>query len=293
MTEPIINFRNFSWKYEGTDFLALSGINLKIERGEFLGVMGENGAGKTTLCRAINGLIPHRFKGDLGGDLIIDGQFDTFSTPLEVLAQRVGVVGSDPSAQFLRGTVEEEVVFVAENIGLPVDEIESRLETVLKLVNIDKKFLQKAPTDLSGGQKQRVAIAAALMGEPDIIILDEPTSQVDPIGKQEIIDVVEKLCSARNTTVILVEHRANEILRYADRVILLANGELVMHDEPREFFKQVDFLLEKGVYPPEIAQFGYKVIHDPQFSHLNLTKEDIPLTVEDGVGFVNRIMASV
>ncbi len=290
MGKKIIEFRDFSWTYEGTDFKALDKINLTIEKGEFLGIMGENGAGKTTLCRAINGLIPHRFKGDLGGDLVIDGELDTFDTPLEILTSRVGVVGSDPSAQFLRGTVEEEVVFVAENIGLPVSEIEERLHSVLKTVKIDEKFLQKAPTDLSGGQKQRVAIAAALMGNPEIMILDEPTSQVDPVGKEEIVEVVERLCCDRNVAVILVEHRSNEILEVADTVILLSQGKLLLKDAPRPFFANVDLLLERGVYPPQIAQFGKKVLTDPFFSGFNLDPDDLPMNVEDGVRFIKRIL---
>ena len=172
--EPIIEFKDFSWNYQNTDFQALKDINLTIYKGEFVGIMGQNGSGKTTLCRCINGLIPHRFRGGLSGNVTICGTLDSFDTPLAKLVQNVGMVSSDPDAQFLRGTVEEEIVFGAENMGIPVDEIESRLAIILERVNLDKSFLTKPPTNLSGGQKQRVAIAAALMVNPKIMVLDEP-----------------------------------------------------------------------------------------------------------------------
>lgn len=286
MRNQMISFRNFSWTYEGFEKKALNDITFDVEKGEFLGIMGQNDSGKTTICRAINGLIPHRFKGDLGGNVVLEGQYDSFDTKLDQLAQKVGMVGSDPSAQFLRGTVEEEIVFVAENMGLSVSEIEERLRNVLVTVNISEEFLQKPPTDLSGGQKQRVAIAAALMARPDIIVLDEPTSQVDPMGKQEIIEVVEKLRKEHDMTVVLVEHRSNEILKYADHVALINDGDLILHEPPQVFFRQVDKLLEYGVYPPQIAQFGSNVIKDPDFAYLGLTNEDIPLTVDEGYEFI-------
>ncbi|QRN85937.1 ATP-binding cassette domain-containing protein [Clostridia bacterium] len=286
MGNQMISFQNFSWTYEGYEKKALNDITLEVGKGEFIGIMGQNDSGKTTLCRAINGLIPHRFKGDLGGNVILAGQYDSFDTDLATLAQKVGMVGSDPSAQFLRGTVEEEIVFVAENMGLNVSEIEERLKNVLRTVNVSDEFLQKAPTDLSGGQKQRVAIAAALMARPEIIVLDEPTSQVDPMGKQEIIEVVEKLRKEHDMTVVLVEHRSNEILEYADHVALVHNGDLIMHEPPKIFFRQVNKLLEYGVYPPQIAQFGNDVIRDPDFAYLGFTNDDIPLTVDEGYDFI-------
>ena len=293
MSEAIIEFRDLSWKYDGTDFNALEKINLRINKGEFIGVMGQNGAGKTTFCRCINGLIPHRFRGGLSGEVIINGSMDTFETPISELCQWAGMVSSDPDAQFLRGSVEEEIVFAAENAGVPADVIEERLDEILKKVNLDKKFLERPPTNLSGGQKQRVAIAAALIVNPKIMVLDEPTSQVDPMGKIEVIEVLEKLRKESEMTIILVEHRSDEILKYADRVLLIDEGKLLLDEPPRKFFQNIDLLMSKGVYPPQVAQFAKKCLDDPVFAKAGIKPDQFPVTVEDGLEFMKLIMEQV
>jgi energy-coupling factor transporter ATP-binding protein EcfA2 len=290
MSNSIIEFCNFSWKYTDTDFQALKDVSFQINKGEFVGIMGQNGAGKTTLCRCINGLIPHRFRGMMTGSVILDGQYDTFDTPINKLCQMVGLVSSDPDAQFLRGTVEEEIVFAAENAGIPVDEIGERLETILQRVNLDKSYLTRPPTNLSGGQKQRVAIAAALIVNPMIMVLDEPTSQVDPMGKAEVIEVLEKLRKEQDVTILLVEHRSDEILKYADRVLLIDDGKVLLNEPPRQFFQNVDLLLEKGVYPPQVAQFAKLIFEDPDFARFGLKSNEFPLTVEDGIAFIHNLV---
>lgn len=290
MSNSIIEFCNFSWKYTDTDFQALNDVSFQINKGEFVGIMGQNGAGKTTLCRCINGLIPHRFRGMMTGSIIIDGQYDTFDTPINKLCQMVGLVSSDPDAQFLRGTVEEEIVFAAENAGIPVEEIGERLDYILQRVNLDRSYLTRPPTNLSGGQKQRVAIAAALIVNPMIMVLDEPTSQVDPMGKAEVIEVLEKLRKEQDVTILLVEHRSDEILKYADRVLLIDDGKVLLNEPPRQFFQNVDLLLEKGVYPPQVAQFAKLVFEDPDFARFGLKSNEFPLTVEDGVAFIQNLV---
>lgn len=290
MWDTIIEFKNLSWKYVDTDFMALDDINLKIERGQFIGIMGQNGAGKTTLCRCLNGLIPHRFRGELSGAAEINGSMDTFDTPINVICQTVGMVSSDPDAQFLRGTVEEEIVFAAENAGVPVDEIESRLASILKLVNLNESFLSRPPSNLSGGQKQRVAIAASLIVNPSVMVLDEPTSQVDPMGKIEVIEVLEKLREESDMTIILVEHRSDEILKYADRVLLIDGGKLLLDQPPREFFQNVELLMEKGVYPPQVAQFAKLCYDDPEFAHRGFRLDRFPVTVDDGYEFIQKVL---
>lgn len=266
---------------------ALKDINLKLKKGEFIGVMGQNGAGKTTFCRCLNSLIPNRFNGRMKGRVLIAGNLDTFERKIHECARKVGMVFQDPDAQFIRGTVEEEIVFGAENMGVPLEEIRSRLAWTLKEVNLSPEFLKKPPTDLSGGQKQRVAIAASLILQPEILVLDEPTSQVDPIGKMEVFEVIEKLRKSQNMTVVLVEHRADEIVKFADRVILIDDGSILLDEPPNKFFQKVDLLLSKGVYPPQVAQLGYLLHQDPD---IRLPKEEIPVTIEEGVACLTKVL---
>jgi energy-coupling factor transport system ATP-binding protein len=281
-----IEIEHLSFMYKDTDFWALQDINLSIEQGEFVGIMGQNGAGKTTLCRCLNGLIPSRFNGRMKGRVMLAGKYDTFETPVYECARIVGMVTQDPDAQFIRGTVEEEIVFAAENVGLPIETIKERLEWTLEQVNLNREFLNKPPTNLSGGQKQRVAIAASLILKPDILVLDEPTAQVDPIGKVEVIEVIEKLRAEQNMTVVIVEHRSDELLKFADRVVLLDEGQLLLDEPPSKFYKHVDLLLERGVYPPQVALLGNLLHKDPD---IKLPQDEIPLTVEEGVKCLDKL----
>jgi energy-coupling factor transporter ATP-binding protein EcfA2 len=292
--EYVVEIENLSWMYKGNDVenqeeekWVLKGVNLKFKRGEFIGIMGENGAGKTTLCRCLNGLIPNRFNGRMKGKVTIAGCIDTFESKIHECVRKVGMVFQDPDAQFIRGSVEEEVTFAAENLGLPVDEIERRLSWTMKEVNLPMEFLKKPPTDLSGGQKQRVAIAASLIMKPEIMVLDEPTSQIDPLGKVEVFEVIENLRRSQNMTVILVEHRADEILRFADRVVLIDDGQVLLDEPPKSFFKRVDLLLSKGVYPPQVAQLGYLLHQDKE---INLPLEEIPVTIEEGIACLEKLL---
>jgi len=285
--EYIIDIDNLSWQYKDTEKWVLKDISLKIKKGEFIGIMGQNGAGKSTFCRCLNGLIPHRFNGSMKGKVMIDGEIDTFDMPIAECARKVGMVFQDPDAQFIRGTVEEEIVFGAENAGFSIQEIKDRLEWTLNEVNLDRGFLDKPPSDLSGGQKQRVAIAASLILKPKIMVLDEPTSQVDPIGKLEVFKVIQRLRKEHDMTVILIEHRSDEILKFADRVLLLDEGQILMSEPPNKFFQKVDLLEAKCVYPPQVAQLGYLLHKDPD---IQLPMEEIPVTVEQGIECLKKIL---
>lgn len=287
--EHVIEIQNLSWKYKGFEDWVLKDISLQVKKGEFIGIMGQNGSGKSTLCRSLNGLIPHRFNGSMKGKVLIGGKLDTFEMSIADCARKVGMVFQDPDAQFIRGTVEEEIVFGAENVGLPIKEIKERLEWTLNEVNLNRDFLNKPPSDLSGGQKQRVAIAASLILKPDIMVLDEPTAQVDPMGKLEVFKVIERLRKEHDMTVILVEHRADEILKFADRVVLLDQGSIVLSEPPCQFFKKVDVLLDKCVYPPQIAQLGYLLSQDPE---IRLPAHEIPVTVEDGIQCLTKLLCT-
>ena len=255
--------QNLWWKYEASDNWILKDINLKVEKGEFLAITGPSGAGKTTLCVCLNGLIPHSNPGTIRGKIVIAGMNVKEHTVSE-LSGKVGMLFQDPESQFIGMSVEEEVVFGPENQGLPRDEIERRLNWALKMVRMEGT-LSKAPHELSGGQKQRVAIASTLVMLPEIMVLDEPTSELDPIGKAEVFSIISDLRKNVEMTIILVEHETEEIAKYADRVVLLDEGKIVYDEKPRKFFSRVDELKKNGVSPPQVTEFTSLLLRDKTY----------------------------
>jgi len=250
-----VQVKDLWWKYDGSQDWNLKGINLEVEKGEFLAIVGPTGAGKSTLCMCLNGLIPHNFMGTIKGTVVVGGM-NTLEKRVADLSEKVGLVFDDPESQFIGMSVEEELVFGPENLGVPKEEIKQRMDQALDIVRM-KDYLNKAPYELSGGQKQRIAIASALVTRPEIMVLDEPTSQLDPVGKAEVFSVISELKRNHNVTIILVEHLTEEIVKYADRVILLYGGRIELEGSPKDFFKEVDLLKEKGVFPPQVTELGY------------------------------------
>ncbi|MEM2897510.1 MAG: ATP-binding cassette domain-containing protein [Candidatus Bathyarchaeia archaeon] len=261
---PIIEVEDLWWKYEGSDEWILKGIDLKIEKGEFLAITGPSGAGKTTLCMCLNGLIPHSNPGVIKGKVTVSGLNVRNNSPSE-LSEKVGMVFQDPESQFIGMSVEEEIVFGPENQGLSREEMKERLDWALRAVRMEDT-LNKAPYELSGGQKQRVAIASALVMLPEILILDEPTSELDPVGKAEVFSVISDLRKNMEMTIMLVEHETEEIAQYADRVVLIEWGKIIIDEKPKEFFKQVNRLKKFGVDPPQVTELTSLLIHDGIFA---------------------------
>lgn len=250
----IIEFNNFSWKYESSPDWVLRDVNLKVEQGEFLAITGPSGSGKTTLCQCLNGIIPHSHAGVVKGEVYVSGIRVRDST-VPQLCHHVGMMFQDPESQFIGMSVEEEVVFGPENLALPREEIDRRLKWALRVVGMDG-MLSKAPYELSGGQKQRVAIASALVMLPRILVLDEPTSELDPIGKAEVFSVVSELVRDRKITIIMVEHETEEVARYADRVILIEDGRITASGKTQELLSDVDRFEGSGVELPQVTQFA-------------------------------------
>jgi len=259
----VIQIENLWWKYEGSDDWTLKAVNLTVEKGEIVAITGPSGAGKTTLCMCLNGLIPHSNPGVIRGTVHVAGM-DVRKTPPYRLSEKVGTVFQDPESQFIGMSVEEEVVFGPENMALPREEIKQRLESALKSVRMEG-MLQKAPFELSGGQKQRVAIASALVMHPEILVLDEPTSELDPIGKSEVFSIVSDLRRQSDITIVLVEHETEEIARYADRVVLIDEGEIRVDKSPKGFFSDVDDLKRMGVDPPQVTELTSLLIQNGIF----------------------------
>jgi energy-coupling factor transporter ATP-binding protein EcfA2 len=252
--KPAIVVKDLEWKYEHTTEFALRGVNLEIPENCFFGLVGANEQGKTTLVNCIKGLIPHSFNGVYRGGVEIFGQVVKETSGLR-LASEVGLVFADPEAQFTAMTVEEELVFGLENIGYDVNKIREQLEWVCEMTMIGD-LLDKSPYDISGGQKQRVAIASVLAMNPRILIMDEPTSMIDPLGKQFIFEILRKLKEAGDRTIIVVEHNIEQLAPLADQLGLMHRGQVIRVASPDEFFAEPDFLLKHGVYPPEVTLFS-------------------------------------
>ncbi len=230
----MIEFRNVAYSYPAAEKKALKNINLKINKGEFVALIGENGSGKTTLCKCINGIIPHSERGCLSGQVLVKGR-STAELPTAGLAREVGIVLEDPETQLFTTSVANEIAFGAENLNLPPQEILKRMEWALHLVRLEG-LEKQAPSTLSGGQKQRLAIAAALVMKPDIMVLDEPSSQLDPLGTEELFQVIKELKNRYGMTIVMASHKMEELIRFADKVCVLQEGEILAFESPESIF---------------------------------------------------------
>jgi energy-coupling factor transport system ATP-binding protein len=280
----IIEITDYSWRYINTKTPAVKDINLSIDEGSFVGIIGPNGAGKTTLAFSMDGLIPGQYNGIKKGEVLVYGK-EVEQYGHGELQRLIGVVFSDPEAQFTAMTVEDELVFGMENIGLSVPEIRERLEWVTELTEL-QHLLEKPPYEISGGQKQRVALAAVLAMMPKVLILDEPTSMLDPISRIRIFDVLTRLKEEQNNTIIVIEHSLEHLIPLADRIILLVDGEVVLDDETRKFFHQTEFLLKNSVYPPGALRFFHEL------SQRGAYQGSYPLTVEEAHALLVTLIQS-
>ncbi|MBC7264421.1 MAG: ATP-binding cassette domain-containing protein [Chloroflexi bacterium] len=252
--EPVIIVRNLSYRYpRGKDY-ALRDLTLTIYRGEFVAILGENGAGKSTFCQTLNGVLPNSRGGRMSGSVIICG-FDTQQVGVPELAQRVGIVLEDPETQLFTTTVLHEVAFGPENLGLPRDEILQRVVWALRVVRLEG-YENRLPSTLSGGEKQRLAIAAALAMRPEVLVLDEATSQLDPVGSYEIFSVTKALNRQHGMTVVMATDRAEEVAEFADRVFVLHRGELIAEGPPAAIFSDATLNAQAMLRLPQVSQLA-------------------------------------
>lgn len=235
----------------------LCDISLSIERGEWLAIMGPTGAGKSTLCLALNGIVPHMTGGEFLGRINIKN-LDTLSSSPADLAEHIGFVYQDPESQLFCATVEEEVAFGPENLGLAPQEIEERVSWALSVVDMSASH-STSPTHLSGGQKQRVAIAASLVMLPEILILDEPTSSLDPAGQAEVFNVIDRLRHERQMTLVLVSADAERVAQYATRLVLLVNGQIIADGEPAKLLTDIHLTQTAGITPPQMTELAWEM----------------------------------
>ncbi|MFK9092993.1 energy-coupling factor ABC transporter ATP-binding protein [Bacillus salipaludis] len=244
----IIEMKNVSYRYPVGDGNVLKNISLTIEKGSFTAIVGNNSSGKTTLCNTIRGFIPHFYKGNIEGDVVVDGK-NMADYQLGQLGEKIGYVFQNPFIQIsgVKDTVFDEVAYGLENLGVEENEIRNRVEDILKLVKIEH-LRDKKPFELSGGQRQRVALASIIVMDPDILVIDEPTSQLDPIGTEQVFDII-RLMKEKGKTILLVEHKMDLIAEYADNIIVLNQGEIVLQGPAREVFANHDYAKYNIQYP--------------------------------------------
>lgn len=228
----IIETKNLTYTYPGSEKPSIKDVSIKIEKGEFALITGPSGCGKTTLCRCFNGLIPHFYHGELKGEITVAG-LRVQENPIYRLAEHVGLVFQNPENQLFALSVEKDVAFGLENLGVPREEIRKRVDWALKLTGI-YELRDRPPHELSGGQQQRVAIASVLAMQPEVIVLDEPTSFLDPLGAKKIFEVISDINRRLGITIVLVEHRLDLTAKYADHIIIMDDGKVVLDGEPHE-----------------------------------------------------------
>src|SRR5919205_357990 len=269
--KPEVSIEGLGYRYRGQQKPALDGIDLEVAEGEFLVVMGPSGAGKSTLCVSLNGLIPHFFKGQMEGEVRVGGR-STREGRVGEFAQEVGLVFQDFEAQLFSTNVALEVAFGPENFQVEHEEMVKRVESVLRQVRLEG-FEDRTPATLSGGQKQRLAIASVLAIQPRVLCLDEPTTDLDPIGKLGVFEIAEGLKNRDDVTLIVVEHETEETLD-ADRIIVLRSGKIAADRPAREILRDVKLLEESSVMPLQVARF---------FHERGAEEGQLPLTPEEGI----------
>ena len=247
----IIEVKDLSYSYSASETQALKDVNLTIERGSFVTLTGPSGCGKTTLCRCINGLIPHFYGGEMKGNILVSGM-SVRDHEISELAKHVGFVFQNPENQLFALSVEKDIAFGLENLALPREEMRRRVEWAMKMTGIED-LRERAPHELSGGQQQRVAIACVLAMKPEVMILDEPTSFLDPMVATRLFQVISKLNKELNLTIILVEHRLDLLCQYTDRVIVMDEGEARLDGTPRDVFSSEEAKL-LGIGIPKVMR---------------------------------------
>ena len=272
----LINLRNVTYKYPITKTPALQNINLQVNEGEFVAVIGPNGAGKSTLCYTLAGFVPHFFKGEISGSVEVAGMESSKST-LDEWILNVGLAFQNPFNQIsgAKYTVFEEIAFGLENTGVPREEMKSRVEEAMKLTDISN-LADRSPYSLSGGQQQRVALTSILVMQPKLLVLDEPTSQMDPIGTREVFGVIHKMAKS-GMTVVMVEHKMEWIAQFADRVIALKDGQILLEGKPSEVLTS-DLLAENGFGVSRYTSTAREAKKQRLWK-----KETLPVTLDEAV----------
>ena len=283
----MIEIQELTFKYAGAKKNALDKISLEIEKGGFVGIIGESGAGKTTLCNCINGLIPHHYTGDFYGSVKVDGT-DTFEINAGKLALKVGSVFQDIESQITGYFVEDEILFGLENFGIPADEIESRITSSLDTLGIGE-LRHKEISSLSGGQKQKVVIAAILALEPDILVLDEPTGELDPASSVQIFEMLKKLNEEKGITIVVAEQKIMLLCEFVKKLIVLEHGTCVHYGEIRSTLTHQKEMEEAGINCPRVLTLTGKMVEEGLAPAGMKAEDRICLNAEEAAEFVRKV----
>lgn len=294
---PYLKIDHLSLRYPFQSSDVLKGISLDIEQGEKILILGPSGGGKSTLALALNGMIPRAIEAEMSGTILVEGSSPDGMSPSEA-GRKIGILFQDPETQFCMVTVEEEIIFGLENLRLSRQEMEARLETSLELVGLS--HVRKAQLqELSGGMKQKLGIACLLAMDPDVLILDEPTANLDPASTEEIFHLLLSISSKLGKTLIFIEHKLDSLLPHMERVIVLdQHGHIIADDGPRRVFEQhYEAIKENGIWVPHLLQFAKQLeVKGMQWTRLPLTLEEWQEewaiqgmdVLRDNIGIVDR-----
>jgi len=277
----VIETKDLTYTYPSGAKPSIRDVSIKIEKGAFTVITGPSGCGKTTLCRCFNGLIPHFYHGELKGEISVAG-FKVTEQPIHELAKHVGLVFQNPENQLFALSVEKDVAFGLENLGVPREEMRKRVDWALDLAGI-YDLRERAPHELSGGQQQRAAIASVLAMQPEVIVLDEPTSFLDPLSAKKIFDVIYELNKTLGITTVLVEHRLDLTARYANHIIIMDEGKVVLDGEPREILSSEEARLI-GVGIPKATRL-YQILKKDKIKLGNT----IPLSSDEMANLLEEV----
>jgi energy-coupling factor transporter ATP-binding protein EcfA2 len=277
----VIRAEQLGFKYVGSEKAAIQKVDLAISKGEFILLTGPSGCGKSTLCRCFNGLIPNFYQGELSGDLKVDGKSSKTRLTSE-LSRSVGYVFQNPENQLFALTVEKDIAFGPENLGLSRGEIRARVDQAMAVTNT-AGLKSLAPYELSGGQQQRVALAGVLAMRPNVIVLDEPTSFLDPKTAEEVLGAAEQLRREEGITILVVEHRLDLVARFAERIVVMDKGSIVADGGLEEILDtEFDLLTALGVGVPRVSLLWVMLRRD------GLVSERVPTHVEEAASNLDR-----
>lgn len=276
----IIKFKNFHFRYKGNDEYALKNINLEIGSNKFILLAGETGSGKTSLIRCMNGLIPQFYAGYYKGHVEISGK-NTNETTISELSNDVGIVFQNPENQLITMNVEHEIAFGLENLGISREIIGEKIKEVVEITEIES-IIDKAPFEISGGEQQRVAIASILVLEPRVIILDEPTANLDPLFARKILNLLKKIQVEKKITIIISEHRMDLILPLVDEIILMKESEILAHDTKNNIINTNTFE-NLNINKPKIYSIFNELKNRNRFQH------DLPVSIQDAINMLKTI----